>query len=175
VQPSVKVVDLTSNTVTSSLLPFFGLGIAASATGDRLFVSTRPADQTSVVTVDPVAGSVISSALVRGAPQHLALAPPGVTPFTDPCTYDVAIVEPRFLSTPPLASPAGTTQRLLIMALPDRCAWTAESNVLDFVAGDRRRFEWRGKRTWTGQHPGYGRSQPDRSAAHGHDFDCRRC
>jgi YVTN family beta-propeller protein len=129
VQPSVKVVDLTSNTVTSSLPPFFGLGIAASATGDRLFVSTRPADQTSVVTVDPVAGSVISSALVRGGPQHLAVAPPGVTPLTDPCTYDVAFGEPRFFSTPPLASPAGTTKRLLIMALPDRCAWTAESNV----------------------------------------------
>jgi hypothetical protein len=133
----VQVIDLASNTVISEMPLPLARELEISAARDRLYAAT---DNYNIVALNPATGAVISTAVVKGHMVDMAAAAASPAIVPDACTYALAFRPAGFKSPPPLASPAGSTDwRIDVIALPDRCTWTAQSDVpwitLEFTNG----------------------------------------
>lgn len=101
-----------------------------NAAGNRLYAGIGVVPTPAVVAVDPATGRIVSSTVVKGSIAGLGTpaSSPAVAP--DPCAYSTNFRHASFSSPPPRQSPAGSSDwRIDVIALPDRCAWTAQSDV----------------------------------------------
>jgi hypothetical protein len=137
---AVMIVDVASAAYTANLLSEGATRLATNPARDRLYAALTPEQPTRVATIDLGTSSVISTAVVKGGLSALAAiaTSPAITP--DACSYALGF-RPGALSTaPPLQSPAGSTGwRIDVIALPDRCTWTAQSDApwvtFEFASG----------------------------------------
>jgi WD40 repeat protein len=122
----IRILDLATNTLTG----FFAINAPAAALPNaaaaRLYVrSPSFFSRQMVQSLDIGTGMVLASGQVQGGSQ-MVFAPSGPTPPTDPCTYALSVANTAFSAPVNLQNPNGTFGQLVIVALPDRCTWTAE-------------------------------------------------
>jgi hypothetical protein len=118
----VVIVDLISNSAVGGLSAPDAVAAALSASGDLLFVGTAR----SLVTFRLSDNTAIASGtLLTGGP--LAVAPDGITPPVDPCSYRLGS-ELGMFSAPTL-SPGGSYGLVSVNATPDRCSYVPQTDV----------------------------------------------
>ena len=134
---SVQVINLASGAIAGEIPRANTNALGMSATRDRLYAAESFASL--LTSVNPNTGTVVSSAVVKGG--IISLAAPAASPAitANPCTYALSFTpsgtfhEPGSLDpavSPPRASPVGSNGwRIDVIALPDRCTWTAQSDV----------------------------------------------
>jgi hypothetical protein len=131
-EAGVRVIDLSSNTVTGRL-PGTNAGPAAlSPGGQRLYVGAASSEFSRIAVIDPSGGgTLLGTVAIAGATQALAVAPSKVFPPTDACSYSIARVIPLHvgsISRPP-SDPRGSSGSIGVTALPDRCPWSPSADV----------------------------------------------
>jgi hypothetical protein len=136
---AIQMVDVSPAGYAGDLLAEGAFSLATNPARDRLFAALTPAQPTRVAAIDLGTSSVVSTALVRGP---AALAAPAASPaiVADGCTYALSFRPADFTAPVPLQSPAGSSAwRIDVIALPDRCAWTAQSDAawvtFEFASG----------------------------------------
>jgi YVTN family beta-propeller protein len=135
----IRILDLATNALTG----FFAINgpsaaLPNSAAG-RLYVRSPVFFSRQMVqSLDIATGVVLASGQVQGG-SGMVFAPSAPTPPTDPCTYTLSVGNSAFSPAVNLQNPNGTFGQLVIIALPDRCAWTAQVSdpwiTLDRMSG----------------------------------------
>jgi hypothetical protein len=118
----VVIVDLISNSAVGGLSAPDAVGAALSAAGDLLFVGT-PRSLVTFRLSDNTA--IASGTLITYGP--LAVAPDGITPPVDACSYLLGSELDNF--SPPTLSPGGSYGQVVVNATPDRCSYVLQTDV----------------------------------------------
>jgi hypothetical protein len=121
---AVLMVDLASGGLIGEL-PIAATALEMSAAGDRLFAASA----STFSIFNPATSAVVASGTLRTA---IDLAAPVTSPAIAPdtCSYALSFRAGSFTSPPPRESPNGSRDwRIDVIALPDRCGWTAHSDV----------------------------------------------
>ena len=124
-ETSLLVIDLASGALTAEW-PIASAGaLELSPAGDRLYA----ANAGTFNVIDTATGGIVTTGVARNL---IDLAAPAASPLISPdaCSYAVRFRPGSFSSPPPRESPSGSTDwRIDVIALPDRCTWTAQSDV----------------------------------------------
>lgn len=129
------VVDLVSQTVVVrrpiGTFGFSAPGVALLSSDRALLAGRGFGAPSSLTTIDTASGAQLNSTAVAGNVWQIAAVPATVVPSPDSCTYGVQrLVRTTMPSLEPgIQDVAGGTFRLGVTALPDRCTWSAQSDV----------------------------------------------
>jgi WD40 repeat protein len=120
----VVAIDLNRNAVVGGFSAPGAALAAVDGARDLLYINTT----FTLTTIRLTDGAVVGSgSLLTTVLSRLAIAPDGVTPPTDPCRYAVGS-EPGLLSSPTV-SPGGSNGHVNVLATPDRCTYTPQTDV----------------------------------------------
>lgn len=124
-ESTLLVIDLASGALTAEWPVAGAAALELSPAGDRLYA----ANAGTFNAIDLATGGVVVGGVARNL---IDLAAPSASPAIAPdvCSYATRFRAGSFSSPPPRESPSGSTDwRIDVIALPDRCAWTAQSDV----------------------------------------------
>jgi len=120
----VLIVDLSVNAAIGGLSAPDAVTVAVDGAHDQLHVNTT----FTLMTFRLSDGALIGAGSLSAAfLSRLAIAPDGVTPPTDSCTYRVG--SDTGMLSPPTLSPGGSYGLFDVNANPDRCSYTLQTDV----------------------------------------------